>query len=95
MTKPMYLLVGSKAQAKTVFLSTFPSCDIRKIIGELQTLHITVGSLSKTADGQTILEIPGSLEDAEGWHTKILNSPYANKLLTKEQVQPLMPKELY
>lgn len=87
----MYLIIPSKQRAKEVFQQEFPNCDIRMIIGELQTHHITVGVLSRTKDGQIVIEIPASLEN---WQNKIKNSQYANRLKTMQEINLLLDDTL-
>lgn len=93
-TDPLYLIVPDKQTARTIFQQEYPQADIRKVIGELKNHHIDAGRLATLADGRKVIEIPGSLEDEEGWHTKILNSQYSGKLKTKEEIWPLMPGDV-
>ena len=92
MTKSKYFKVGSKAIAKTEFSETFPNLDVGEIDGDKQTPNITVSGFAQAKDGDIFIEIPGSLES---WQNEIAGSKYAGKLLTKEQVWPLMKEDPY
>lgn len=85
-----YYIADSKEKLKEDF-KDFSGFDVRKITGGLQTEHITVGKLTpRTKDGKYIFEIPTSLN----WNNEIkLSNKHKLKLLTKEDVWKLMPKE--